>query len=37
LEAGAQLVLPKTSIGEQGFIALIKDSEGNLVGLHTPA
>lgn len=35
--AGGKVVLPKTSIGEFGFIALISDSEGNTVGLHTPA
>jgi len=35
--AGGQVVLGKTSIGPQGFIALIRDSEGNVVGLHAPA
>jgi predicted enzyme related to lactoylglutathione lyase len=32
---GGQVVLPKTSIGEHGYIALFKDSEGNTVGLHS--
>lgn len=36
--AGGQLVLPKTQIPMQdaGFMALIIDSEGNQVGLHSP-
>jgi len=33
--AGGQILLPKTSIGENGFIALIRDTEGNKVGLHS--
>jgi uncharacterized protein len=33
--AGGVVVRPKTSIGEQGFFALIRDSEGNTVGLHS--
>ena len=32
--AGGKVVLPKTDIGEPGFIALILDTEGNRVGLH---
>ncbi len=32
--AGGRLVVDKTDIGEPGFIALIHDSEGNLIGLH---
>ncbi len=32
--AGGQIVLPKMSIGQNGFMAHIKDSEGNKVGLH---
>ena len=35
--AGGKLLLPKTSIGEQGAIAIIVDTEGNRVGLHAPA
>ncbi|MBK9942110.1 MAG: VOC family protein [Kouleothrix sp.] len=32
--AGGQVLLPETSIGEQGVIAIVLDSEGNRVGLH---
>lgn len=34
--AGGQVLLPATVIGEQGVIAIIRDSEGNRVGLHAP-
>jgi predicted enzyme related to lactoylglutathione lyase len=34
--AGGNVVLPKTDIGEPGFIALVRDTEGNVVGLHAP-
>jgi predicted enzyme related to lactoylglutathione lyase len=34
-EAGGRVVLPKTDIGDPGFIALVQDSEGNVVGLHS--
>jgi len=33
--AGGQVVLPKTDIGENGFVAFFMDSEGNRVGLHS--
>lgn len=33
-EAGGEIVVPRTSIGEHGFFALFRDSEGNTVGLH---
>jgi predicted enzyme related to lactoylglutathione lyase len=33
--AGGQVVMPKTDIGPPGFIALVRDTEGNLVGLHS--
>ena len=33
--AGGQVVMPKTSIGENGFVAYFLDSEGNRVGLHS--
>ncbi len=36
-EKGGSVVIPKTSIGENGFIAHILDSEGNKVGLHSMA
>lgn len=34
--AGGHVVMPKTSIGENGWIATFMDSEGNRVGLHSP-
>lgn len=34
-EAGGMVVQPKTSIGNSGYIAMIIDTEGNLVGLHS--
>ncbi|MEN9578876.1 MAG: hypothetical protein RJA70_1885 [Pseudomonadota bacterium] len=34
--AGGSIAMPKTDIGEPGFIALIRDTEGNTVGLHSP-
>jgi len=33
--AGGQIVMPKTDIGPPGFIALVQDTEGNIVGLHS--
>jgi hypothetical protein len=35
--AGGRIVLPKTGIGEHGFIAFFADTEGNRVGLHSPS
>lgn len=35
LEAGGQIVKSKFSIGEHGFISLVMDTEGNMVGLHS--
>jgi len=32
---GAEVRQPKTSIGPLGWVALLVDSEGNLVGLHS--
>lgn len=32
--AGGQVLYPKTSIGELGFVAEIEDPEGNCIGLH---
>lgn len=32
---GGELHKPKFSIGHYGFIALVKDTEGNLIGLHS--
>ena len=34
-QAGGKVVMPKTDIGPPGFIALVRDTEGNLVGLHS--
>jgi len=34
-EAGGKIVLPKTSIGGNGFMAHIIDTEGNRVALHS--
>lgn len=34
--AKASVVLPKTAIGNDGFIAIITDTEGNHVGLNSP-
>ncbi len=33
---GGQVVVPKTSIGEYGFIAHVMDPEGNKIALHSP-
>ncbi len=32
--AGGRVLKPRMSIGEYGFIALVEDTEGNLIGLH---
>lgn len=32
---GGVLLRPKTAIGEYGFIAIVRDSEGNTIGLHS--
>nr|MBC8428679.1 VOC family protein [FCB group bacterium] len=34
-EKGGKIVKAKTSIGEHGFYALIEDTEGNQIGLHS--
>jgi predicted enzyme related to lactoylglutathione lyase len=33
--AGGAVVMPKTDIGPPGFIALVRDTEGNVVGFHS--
>lgn len=33
--AGGKIMKPKFPIGEYGFIAIITDSEGNAIGLHS--
>ena len=35
--AGGKVVMPKTDIGEHGFVAYFQDTEGNKVGLHSMA
>ena len=35
ISLGGSVVMPKTGIGEHGYIALFRDSEGNTVGLHS--
>lgn len=35
--AGGCILMPRTAIGENGFIALFRDSEGNQIGLHAMA
>jgi predicted enzyme related to lactoylglutathione lyase len=34
--AGGAVIMPKTDIGEPGWIAIVRDTEGNAVGLHQP-
>ena len=33
--AGGHVVRPKFPIGPYGFIALVSDTEGNMIGLHS--
>lgn len=33
--AGGKVILPKRSIGENGFVAFFSDTEGNRVALHS--
>lgn len=33
--AGGKILLPKTAIGEHGFMAYFQDTEGNRIGLHS--
>src|SRR3954465_8726330 len=35
LQNGGRIMKEKMSIGEYGFIALVFDTEGNLIGLHS--
>jgi predicted enzyme related to lactoylglutathione lyase len=32
---GGKLKRPKMSLGEHGFCTLVKDTEGNMLGLHS--
>lgn len=34
-QAGGQIIKPKFSIGEHGFISLVANSEENTIGLHS--
>jgi uncharacterized protein len=34
--AGGKVLMPKTAIGDPGFIGTILDTEGNRIGLHAP-
>ncbi len=34
-KAGGKIILPKTAIGHNGFMAHFEDTEGNKVGLHS--
>lgn len=34
-QAGGKILKPKMSIGEFGFVSIIKDTEGNTIGLHS--
>ena len=33
--AGGKICKPKLAIGQYGFIALVSDTEGNMIGLHS--
>lgn len=33
--AGGSVLRPKMSIGQYGFVALVRDTEGNMIGLHS--
>ena len=35
--AGGSIVREKYAIGERGFVAIVADTEGNMIGLHSPA
>ncbi|MEZ4671642.1 MAG: VOC family protein [Anaerolineae bacterium] len=35
-KAGGKVLMPSTHIGDPGYIAIIQDTEGNKVGLHSP-
>ncbi|MFN3750689.1 MAG: VOC family protein [Thiobacillus sp.] len=35
VDAGGSLLKPKMAIGEYGFIAIVQDTEGNCIGLHS--
>ena len=33
--AGGKVLVPKHAIGEHGFVAILEDSEGNSIGIHS--
>lgn len=33
--SGGEVIKPRLAIGQHGFIGIIKDTEGNVVGLHS--
>ena len=33
--AGGSIVRPKFAIGEHGFVSIVTDTEGNMIGLHS--
>ncbi len=35
--AGGSIVRPKYAIGEHGFVSIVSDTEGNMIGLHSMA
>lgn len=35
VEAGGKIQRPKMNIGQYGFISLVFDTEGNMIGLHS--
>ena len=34
-DAGGSVVRPKFSIGDHGFVSLLQDTEGNIIGVHS--
>jgi predicted enzyme related to lactoylglutathione lyase len=34
-KAGGKITMPKTAIGQNGFMAFITDTEGNHIGIHS--
>ncbi|MCU0757256.1 MAG: VOC family protein [Xanthomonadales bacterium] len=35
VKVGGTLISPKTSLGEHGYCALVRDPDGNVIGLHS--
>ena len=35
-EAGGEVIVPKTDIGEHGQFGVVRDTEGNSIALHAP-